>query len=195
MRKELQVLLTSLAKREFPKQRAEISKRLAESKKKLEDMGLSRSDASGQRQYLTNIASRFEHIVRDALTGRYDGEEVFVKFPDLKLVTKVLELNQGFSDIMDRQGHTRPFHCPNDNPEGPLGSWHEEYERTVCGVFSDNFLMSELREIIEDEEYHCPKPMEECVKQHIDESYRTSRGPELGTVSLATVCISLHIDY
>lgn len=112
LRKELQVLLTSLAKREFPKQCAEISKRLADSKKKLENMGLSRGGASGQRQCLTNIASRSEHIVRDALTGRYAGEEVFVKSPDLKLITKILELNQGFSDIMDRQGHTRPFLYP-----------------------------------------------------------------------------------
>lgn len=200
---QLQVLLTDLAKREFPKQRAEVAKRLADCRKKVDAMGKPRGDAYGQRQCLTGFASKFERIVRDALEGRYDGDPIFSERPELKLITKVLDLNEGFSEIMWKMGHTRPFmekppptetldgeQPPSKSNNSALSRTqvskadHTKYEKIIDGIHSDGVSLVELRDIIVEEEFVCPAPSTSIpIMQHIDECYRSSRGPELGTVS------------
>ena len=208
LRLQLRILLTDLAKREFPKQRAEVAKRLAECRQMLEAMGDPRSNAYGQRQCLIKLASEFERVVRDALDGRYDGNMLFTWKPELKLITRILHLNEGFSDTMWKLGHTRPFYEPRPPQsdsrvslafEPPIfidkkakkakkakkpDAHPMEYEGKVSQLHSAGFVLPELRDIVTAEDFVCPVlSTSPSIMEHIKESYETSRGPELGTVS------------
>lgn len=204
LRLQLRILLTDLAKREFPKQRAEVAKRLAECRRMLEAMGDPRSNAYGQRQCLIKLASEFERVVRDALDGRYDGDMLFTLKPELKLITRILHLNEGFSGTMWKLGHTRPFYNPpfqNDSRvslefEPPIliekkGKQAKkpdarvmEYEETLSQLHSAGYALPELRDIVTAEDFVCPVlSTSPSIMDHIKESYETSRGPELGTIS------------
>lgn len=109
LRAELQSLLTDLARRELPKQRIEVEQRLLDCRKKLESMGQPRNTPASQRECLVRLASKFERIVRDALDGRYEGSTSFAERPELKLATKIIGLNEGFSDLLSLKGHTWRF--------------------------------------------------------------------------------------
>ncbi len=106
LRDELQVLLTELARRELPKQKVEVEKRLTDCRRKLESMGPPRDNSASQRECLVKLASHFERIVRDALDGRYEGSTMFSEKAELKLATEIRALNEGFSELMWQDGHT-----------------------------------------------------------------------------------------
>ncbi|KAK4130568.1 hypothetical protein BT67DRAFT_390895 [Trichocladium antarcticum] len=181
LREELRILLTELAKRELPKQRAEVDQRLIDCRKKLEAMGAPRDDLPSQREYLIKLASQFESIVRDALDGRYEGNPVFHEKPELKLATEIIELNEGFSDLMWERGHTWEFLSkPSDSPKTADTSEYEEKSTTALDSVS---ALPELQQIVScDTARLAPlEILETQIMDHIGEYYRNSRGPELGT--------------
>lgn len=190
LREELRVLLTELAKRELPKQRAEVDQRLIDCRKKLEAMGAPRDDPPSQREYLIKLASQFESIVRDALDGRYEGNPVFHEKPELKLATEIIELNEGFSDLMWEKGHTWEFlPKPSDkakttdtSDEESSDEENSEYEEKSFAAHESVSALPELRQIVGCDTA-CPAPLDTPIMDHIGEYYKNSRGPELGTVS------------
>ncbi|KAK3319348.1 P-loop containing nucleoside triphosphate hydrolase protein [Apodospora peruviana] len=188
LKMELQVLLTDLAKRELPKQRAEVTNKLVEVRK-LDVMGAARPDAASQREVLIKLASKFERIAHDALEGRYDGDAIFTEKPDLKLVTKIVGFNEGFSDLMWKTGHTRKFvDEPAVNKEksddvklqenGPKHQYYAEIMGKIQVVVS---MFPELDQIVPADKYTCAEPEGTSIMKYIEECYRDSRGPELGT--------------
>ncbi|KAK3390257.1 P-loop containing nucleoside triphosphate hydrolase protein [Podospora didyma] len=175
---ELRSLLTKLAKQELPKQRVEVTKRLADCQRIFNGMGPTRADSASQRECLTKLASRFERIIHDALEGRYEGHPVFDYKPDLKLITKIISLNEGFSDLMWKKGHTYNFagKSQHKGDETTL-----DYETSTNEVLALGASFPELNDIIDTDNFHCDGPSDADIMELIDECYRNSRGPELGT--------------
>ncbi|KAK4157356.1 Dynamin central region-domain-containing protein [Chaetomidium leptoderma] len=177
LRAELQTLLTELARRELPKQRSEVEQRLSECRKKLEAMGAPRDNSASQRECLVRLASQFERIVRDALDGRYDGNPIFSDKPELRLATEIVDLNEGFSDVMWKKGHKWEFvtESSEDVSEGPL-----EYEKMANAIQASVSSIPELQHLVCANTVY-PAPSDESILDHIGKYYKESRGPELGT--------------
>ena len=175
----LRELLMEISKRELPSVKSEIDKRRRECVAKLAAMGQPRADENNQRQYLVSIASRMQDITKSALNGYYAGEALFRERPLLKLITRILKINEAFSNEFWKRGHYQHF-----------GSkWHDDGESTLGDgaealPFDIPFdLYHELDDIVVTD-YECPKPVKGPMTPLIQNVYDSSRGPELGTVSI-----------
>lgn len=185
LKPRLHELLMHISNQEFPLVKADIEKRLRQNKETLAVMGPSRASQDAQRLYLGRLAARFQEITHAALNGHYTGEKVFKTDPELKLITKIVKLNEVFSNIFWKRGHKQHFGPAwDDGGESPLG-------KSVDDLPFDIPLeeYSELLDIICPSPYHCPKPSKRPISNLIGEVYESNRGPELGTVSVfAAAC-------
>lgn len=142
-------------------------------------MGPARDDSNAQRLYLGKLAARFQATTQSALNGYYAGDNIFDQSePNLRLITKMVKLNEVFSNIFWKRGHKQHF--------GP--KWDDEGE-TQFGT-TDNLPFEvplksypELDDVIETDDYTCSKPLKGPIMSMIEEVFESSRGPELGTVS------------
>ncbi|KAK3687357.1 P-loop containing nucleoside triphosphate hydrolase protein [Podospora appendiculata] len=185
LRTELQVLLTDLAKRELPKQRSEVEQRLRNCRAKRDAMGPARSGPASQREYLINLASKFEQIVRDALEGRYEGDPIFNDLR-MRLITKIVNLNEGYSNLVAKKGHIQCFVGSHTNPETAITF---KYEKDVKDALKSGSSIQDLSGIVDHSEmvYDGPK---NSIIDFIEKCYNTSRGLELGTFNggLLSIC-------
>ncbi|POS73366.1 interferon-induced GTP-binding protein Mx1 [Diaporthe helianthi] len=110
-------LLMDITKKEFPILKKEIAKRLSDCGKKSDAMGVSRSDEKSQRTYLGKIAARFERIVGYALNAYYTEDQIFNDRLEMRLITRIIKLNEVFSEVFSQNGHTRHFDHSNQNDE------------------------------------------------------------------------------
>ncbi|CAG9950824.1 unnamed protein product [Clonostachys rosea f. rosea IK726] len=172
----LRELLMEISKRELPKVKSDIEKRMRERTTELDAMGEPRTDEITQRQYLVKIASRIQNITTGALNGYYAGEAVFKQNPDLKLITKMIQLNEDFANVFWKCGHHRHFRSIwEDEGESLLG------QGAQASIFDmPNDVYDELNDII-DTVYECPRPLRGPMTELVQEMYNSSRGPELGT--------------
>ncbi|KAI3396295.1 hypothetical protein diail_12317 [Diaporthe ilicicola] len=160
-------LLMHLTKQELPHVRSDIENSLRMYRSQLEAMG-------------------FLAVTQAALSGYYAGDKIFKSFPDLKLITKIMKLNEVFSNIFWKRGHKQHF--------GP--SWDDEGEssfgRSIDSVPYEIPLRKypELDGIILSDDFQCPEPSKGPIIGHIQEVFESNRGPELGTFGgtiLATI--------
>ncbi|KAF7564066.1 hypothetical protein G7046_g50 [Stylonectria norvegica] len=193
-------LLTDRTKSEFPKVRSELNARRKTNEASLKDMGQTRITTEEQRIYLGKIAVEFSKIKDHGLDAYYTRHKVFEN-PDLKLITRIREINERFSAILYEKGHTRKF-VPNGLPgvdatapkRGPESS--DGADSSIVSDISDRnelyddqatFKIPTLGEDeldgILSEMYHCDDPAEEDIMEYIEREYLTSRGYELGTFS------------
>ncbi|GKT52015.1 interferon-induced GTP-binding protein Mx1 [Colletotrichum spaethianum] len=182
----LQELLFHISKQEIPHVKSDVEQRLRQFRADLEAMGPSRADPNSQRMYLGKLASRFLAVTQAALNGYYASEKIFGRLPDLKLITKIMKLNEVFSNVFWKRGHKQHF-GPTWDDEG-----EDSFGRTIDQLpFEINLARySELGCIICTDDYQCPKPLKGPIMSHIEEVFESSRGPELGTFGgtiLATV--------
>lgn len=204
LRHRIQTLLMDRTKSEFPKVRADLSAKLKESKQRLEEMGESRSTTAQQRLYIGKIAADFTRIKNFSLDAYYTRNEIFDRKQDLKLITRVREINELFSKILYAKGHTRSFATidaciPTQTTDFEVPpEEYEDYEDEETSDVSQgprdqlydgeaNFSIpltgeDELDGIISDP-FECDDPSTECILSYIGDEYLTSRGYELGTVS------------
>lgn len=135
--------------------------------------------------YLGKLASRFLAITQAALNGYYAGDSIFKRLPNLKLITKIMKLNEVFSNIFWKIGYKQHF----------LPTWDDEGESSLGRNAQLPFEIplnehSELETIIRTDDYRCPKPLKGPIISCIKEVFESSCGPELGTVSSSS-CILL----
>ncbi|KAL4982799.1 Dynamin central region-domain-containing protein [Aspergillus falconensis] len=185
----LRELLMSISRKELGPVKLEIEGRLRKRRAELEIMGPARDDSNAQRQYLGKLATRFQTTTQSALNGYYAGDDMFKQSePNLKLITKVVKLNEVFSDIFWKRGHKQHF--------GP--TWDDDGEPSY-GSSTDNSPFKvplreypELYSIIQTDDYTCPKPLKGPIMSLIEEVFESSRGPELGTIKRSErMCKSL----
>ena len=106
LKKFLGMLLYSHIKSEFPTLLQEIQKCIKDCRIQLDALGPSRQKATGQRQFLSRIAAKYQGIVSNSLVGNYMDLEA--QHP-LKLRMHLHIANEVFGSSILIFGHTRPF--------------------------------------------------------------------------------------
>ncbi|KAL4745863.1 Dynamin central region-domain-containing protein [Aspergillus foveolatus] len=174
----LRELLMFISRKELGPVKLEIEERLRKRRAELEIMGPARDDSNAQRQYLGKLATQFQTTTQSALNGYYAGDDMFNQSePNLKLITKVVKLNEVFSDIFWKRGHKQYFGA----------TWDDEGEASYGSSTENSPFQIPLREypelygIVQTDDYICPKPLKGPIMSLIEEVFESSRGPELGT--------------
>ncbi|KAK1465506.1 dynamin family protein [Colletotrichum cuscutae] len=209
LRVRLRELLMDRTKSEFPKVRREINERLAEAKTKLKDLGQPRSTADEQRAYLGKIVSRFTELKNFGLDAYYTGDPVFDKRSELRLATRIREMNTAFSSMFFKKAHTRDFDDlvgkksddtegsrpddDDDHGDSPLkdssvndeDDSSEDEDATRDDLYRIAFPVpsdeyGELDAILSDP-CRCPAPLKDSILKHLEQLYLRSRGFEMGT--------------
>ena len=156
--------------------RGDVSKKLKDCKRRLENLGPSRETTEQQLVYLVELATRFQNTTSSALEAHYGDNKIFESIPSLKLATAIVDRNEAFSNDFMRNGHTMYFEgwpARTDEPEDkPLSS------RRVKTV-------PELNDVLhEDEVLENPGT---GIMDWLERLFKTSRGFELGTFDAAVV--------
>jgi hypothetical protein len=205
LKHRIQHLLMDISKREMPHVKSDVEGRLRRCRADLDGMGPSRADASSQRLYLGKLASRYQAVTQSALNAYYLGETLFKSHSSLKLMTRLLKLNEKFADDFRMKGHLQYFDSARDNEGESYLSDSEDNSDAKSGAESGNKAepksgnlsgievepklenyterYAELSDIVETKEYDCPKPCEDPLLNRIEKVFDSCRGPEIGTVS------------
>ncbi|KAF4506151.1 hypothetical protein G6O67_006265 [Ophiocordyceps sinensis] len=177
LKDRLRNLLMSISKQEIPNVKSDVEQRLRKCKADLEAMGPPRSDESSQRQFLGRLASRFQTVTHAALNGYYAGEQLFKVDPQLRLVTRVINLHNVFSKVFSQRAHQRHF-------DGALDGERELTKKDTTIPFTiplDHYR--ELDEIVYAQDGECAMPEDKPIMDLIKDVFESSRGPDLGTFS------------
>ncbi|XXH04227.1 hypothetical protein Hte_010641 [Hypoxylon texense] len=172
----LRELLMDISKRELPHVRAEIEKLLHLRKLEIDVLGAPRADQVSQRLFLVKIASKFQGITENALYGYYTGNQIFKSEPSLKLATRMMQLNESWSNVFLEKAHKRHFD-PEWDDDGAIPTHTNEQHPSAISLTK----YPELFDIICTDEYDCPNPSKGPIIDHVKEVFKSNRGPELGT--------------
>ncbi|KAI1142261.1 P-loop containing nucleoside triphosphate hydrolase protein [Hypoxylon sp. FL0543] len=179
LRTRVRELLIDLIKKEFPKLKADVVKELSTLRSQLDKMGQSRSNQHTQRAYLNKMSEAFQTLARDSLNAYYTSSKLFEERHDLRLITRVVEANEKYSDAMWHIGHTRPFASDAGSDEKKGVSPHTEFE---CIDYP------ELEEIFDPSDTIVPDVSgQDDIMDYIEGVYKESRGQDLGTFGGALV--------
>jgi hypothetical protein len=176
-------VLMTITKKELPNVRSDLITRLEHGRKELDGLGPARTEHTAQRLFLGSLSTKFQTITHCALLASYDSHSVFNAEPDLKLITTITKMNEIFADHFWRRGHKRHTTLVSSDEE----ELSFDQGKGVNTYFPSNYVdeYPELNDIIEMEEYDCPKPINhkrDPIMDHIERVYQENRGPELGTV-------------
>lgn len=185
--------------------RADLNKVLKECCEKLRSLGQDRETTGQQTRYLLHLATSFQRMTGEALSTTYAAHDIFEKDDDLRLATSVVSLNDRFAETMRSTGHTLEFDSPNANPTNtisnhtvPLGSIaenknppatsSEDGAPSVQKQKSDkkgiatrtNKTPPEIEDLLADNT-HIARPKSHRIIERLQETYRASRGFEIGT--------------
>lgn len=196
----VQQLLMDRTKSEFPKVRSELDSKRKECEALLKSMGQSRGTEAEQRVYIGNIAARFAQITNYGLDAYYTRHRIFEN-EELKLITRIREINEGFGKVLFEKGHTRNFsesdkgkgqgkvEKPDQDSDGFDELDAESYDVSREDLYGETTFeipllgQDDLMDDILYEPYYCDEPLDEDILAHIEKQYLTSRGYEIGTVS------------
>ena len=203
LRSRLRELLMDRTKSEFPNVKREIQAQLKEADTQLRAMGDARSKPDEQRTYLGKIASEYSELMRFGLDAYYTGDPIFIKRQDLRLITRVRELNEAFATVFFSKGHSLAFEVESHPDKKDRTSDEDEdddnYESTDedCSepggsnlergaLYPISFSIPTDHEDDLDgilaESFACADPSGQSLMDKIEKMYKSYRGYELGTV-------------
>ncbi|KAI1095916.1 P-loop containing nucleoside triphosphate hydrolase protein [Rostrohypoxylon terebratum] len=184
-------LLIDLIKKEFPKLKTDIVKELTSLKSQLDKMGQSRSNSHTQRAYLNRISEAFQTLARDSLNAYYTSNEIFEERHDLRLITRVVEASEKYSERMSKMGHTRSFESDSDSDESSYPNHYPDVEFKYADIeeaLSDIEAFSDLEDLFDPTDLVMPTIDNEVnIMDYIQEVHEQSRGQELGTFNSSLV--------
>ncbi|KAI0848258.1 P-loop containing nucleoside triphosphate hydrolase protein [Daldinia vernicosa] len=183
LRERVRELLIDLIKKEFPKLKAEVARELTRLRALLSDMGQSRSNQHSQREYLNRISEAFQALARDALDAYYTGNTIFEERHDLRLITRIVEAIENYSDDMATNGHTRPFasNFTSDEDDTETLFTPTSKNRSNKVPEPEDGTYPELEEIFDTLDTVMPDTSgQEDIMDYISGVYRDSRGLDLG---------------
>lgn len=181
LKQRLGELLMDISRREFPHVKAEIAKRLQECNDTVDSMGPSRGESNAQRIYLTKLSTEFQRIMGYAVNAYYTEHPIFADQPEMRLITRIILLNDAFSNVFAKKGHMRHFDKGHGGRSDKVASSFGP-ETVDFEIPLDQY--SEIQDLIVTDQFECPEPTDESIMEHIESVFNSSRGPELGTVSL-----------
>ncbi|KAL9093955.1 MAG: hypothetical protein Q9165_003878 [Trypethelium subeluteriae] len=200
LRKRLQATLTAHIRREFPKVKMEISRKLATSKEKVGLLGASRETKDQQNKYLLGIASQFQHVTSLARTAQYGTQVCFKSDDALRLPTLLANRNEYFAHEMEHYGHEHVFlsllEATNNDTEanatsslevGPADGISEsisiEVRKWETEVELEDILLAEVT---------VASPSHSSITAWLEKIHTTSRGDHLGTFNPGLLSIAMH---
>ncbi|KAG5929731.1 hypothetical protein E4U42_004890 [Claviceps africana] len=173
LRERLQDLLGHITDRAFPKLRAEARRMLAECKTSLDRLGAARLTTQQQQQvFLSDMAARFQAMVRGALEANYSSlPDADTDGDSLRLMTNVVNMTAAFNCDFIRSSHDTlkayykvarervvdnlfrqaVDHCLLTGPESPLGLFCEKWvlgldAQDLASMAGESCLVSRRRE-------------------------------------------------
>jgi hypothetical protein len=186
LRKKIAILLDGRMKDDMPAIRKDIASKLKQAQEKLADMGAARSTEQEQRSYLFAIARKFRKLTEAALGGYYTetdfSDEGLVERHDLRLATRMRELNEAFATKFYSHGHTRQFLEEAAVKSEEDGGSSDEGDLYPLSFDVPADANGELDDILADPT-EWPAPLAGDIIGHISEVHRESRSWEIGTVS------------
>ncbi|GKU14968.1 unnamed protein product [Fusarium langsethiae] len=179
-----------IADKAFPKLRSETRRKLNEKQEELMSLGPPRQTERQQQQFLVDVASKFQSIVRASLDADYSTHESFAD-GDLRLITKVVNTSEDFASDFEACAHTYSFEGEPPKslqtmPSPPLfsdGEYDDQDEeakisKKSCNIFDLN-LYPDLEGLLSQGcTSHQPA---EGIMPWITQIHLRSRGAELGT--------------
>ncbi|KPM45987.1 hypothetical protein AK830_g453 [Neonectria ditissima] len=193
LKTRIQQLLMDRTRSEFPKVRNELTGQLKTKSDHLKDMGQSRATTDQQRVFIGEVARRFTRTKDQGLDAYYNRNKIFSDNPNLKLITRIREINERFSHVLYQKGHAREFEL-GEKPAEDLDDSKKYFDGNGYHLqrddlydqkanFSIPLLGEEELDGILSEPYACDDPLNEDILAYIEHEYMTSRGDELGTFS------------
>ncbi|KAI9651731.1 MAG: hypothetical protein M1829_002462 [Trizodia sp. TS-e1964] len=189
-------LLMQITRRDFPRIHAEISKELADCHAELIGLGPARQTQQEQQIFLTRIVGKFKQLSRDAVDAHYTNDQAFDKHPELKLITEVMNLYEGFHTTFKNRAHSRKF---QEIWPGGFGTGGDSdvfnsvfangtfKSRNDNASFEDDILLEHpILENIITKRYECAAP-EDGIIAWIKTLYQENRGLDLGMFDKAVV--------
>ncbi|OJJ30575.1 hypothetical protein ASPWEDRAFT_187956 [Aspergillus wentii DTO 134E9] len=197
LRIRLQEIQTGHIRNEFPKVKAEVSKKLKAEKNALRALGAERDTPEKQTNYLLDIITEFQEITAQVLATNYSND-LFDDNEQLRLATVLRNRNNVFKEDLTQFGHEYRFATADTESPPSVGL----PDKTSSGTKPENDEKKieaikvrktkdwlELEGILHDPEL-IPSPSDEGIIAWINKLYRTSRGFEIGTFNsslLATI--------
>ncbi|KAI9823492.1 MAG: hypothetical protein M1819_001346 [Sarea resinae] len=195
LRTRLQEILANHIRREFPKVKSEINKKLKNSRQTLQKLGAKRETQAQQTQYLLLIATEFQHLTSCALNASYGSHTVFDEHQDLKLATAVMNRNERLSRVMEHSGHTFQSGSGGFNDGNPVAVTKSKVPPEAASE-EDMSDVSGSPEPITKNGTHNALKVERSQKRQYSSLwfkyvYQTSRGFELGTFDSRLLAITM----
>ncbi|KAK4690543.1 hypothetical protein P7C71_g6269, partial [Lecanoromycetidae sp. Uapishka_2] len=190
---KLREILTEMVRHEFPNVKSDITKELNDCKKELAGFGPSRETQQQQHDYLLELATQFQRTASLALEAHYGADDVFDKFPSLKLATAVVDRNSIFNDDVWKKGHAMTFDGGNPG-ENPVATDKVHDDSSSEGKTLSSVRYTENRPGIDDilhEDRKIEEPQSTGTIPWLEKVYRTYRGFELGTFDASLLPIIL----
>ncbi|KAK0742706.1 dynamin family protein [Schizothecium vesticola] len=128
LRSRLRTLLVDRTRTEFPNVKNEMVQKLKEAQQMLDGMGEARSSQTEQVAYLCKIAGRFSVLAEYGRNAYYSGDPVFADQEDLRLITRVRELNEKFAKMFFKNAHRLEFDADGDISEDSEKKNQEDQE-------------------------------------------------------------------
>ncbi|TVY58278.1 Interferon-induced GTP-binding protein Mx2 [Lachnellula cervina] len=174
-------ILAEHIRHDFPKVTSELNKELKRCKNLLSDLGPKRDTPAEQFKHLIDIATRFQENVGLALTARYWGNDIFDKYPSLRLATAVVHRNNVFANTVEECGHTFCFSSQNAT-DSEAKSETNDSESDKERFFHTRVSKSngDIEDLIHENE-ELPVPAGDDILGWLTTVYDDSRGFEIGT--------------
>ncbi|CAG9945405.1 unnamed protein product [Clonostachys rosea f. rosea IK726] len=205
LRMRLQKILTDHIRREFPKVKVDIRKKLQEAEKALRVLGPKRQTAQEQSQFLTDIASEFQDLANSASRAQYVQSDFFGEIARRRLATVAVNRGEIFSEVMANLGHE--FHFADeengrDDEDGGRGSSDEDGCETPSSddePFASGTSRKSTRLVTEDEdvvEYvteaeNIASPRSDNILEWLTGVHRKNRGFELGSFDCTLLIMTM----
>ncbi|KAF3481538.1 dynamin family protein [Arthroderma uncinatum] len=170
LRTRLQEVITTRIRHEFPKVKAEISKRLQVSRRMLQALGTERDTPEKQRAFLVGLATQYERMTSHAMSANYGADDLFDKHKELRIATIVAQRNDVFSSNMEFWGHERDADSDDEIFDD------KRKKKVNIRTTTDK---DDLEDIIQPQEYLLSPSS--GITYWLKTLYQDSRGFELGT--------------
>lgn len=147
----------------------------------MRDLGPERSTRSAQAAFLTDLSTKFQKIVSDALAARTGGSEIFTKNPDLKIAPLTVTRMEAFAKHMALLGHTHPLRSPAEHEaETDNGSDHGS-DGDISIPTTQEIDFPELKGVLYADAELQKRELTDADAFWLEELYTSNRGFELGT--------------
>ncbi|KAI9717339.1 MAG: hypothetical protein M1828_007227 [Chrysothrix sp. TS-e1954] len=200
-RNRLQEVLTDHIRREFPKVKSEIAKKVTACQQHLEALGERRQTSTEQSRYLMGISMQFQELVAEALSASHSCADVFDENPSLRLATATVNRGDLMSNDMATNGHTFHFQSSDLEPVSDRikgsDSSSANFEQEDAILPEDDLSDDQSERISGVRQVKChpdledllhvaatlPEPQREGIYTWLEAVYRNARGFELGTLN------------